>query len=291
MAASCRSRPDPRSRRCRESEAGLSVWATPPVKRGHIASSRTCLRHDRSVRIGTWNLDSRGHAGMSEVLAGLDADVLLLTETPASLNIPGYNITFSADVMARGQSYAAVAARRPLTPVLAPHGASAAARAGSCLYVSTVLPWGRASGPPWRGASFPARTSAALDDLEPFLRTAGEVVWGGDWNHTLEGALSGSTRIGRQRLENLTRDLGLHVPTRHLPRGRYEMSSIDHVAVADPAAQALHVPVARRLSDRDAYVVVTTRTPRGRTAPASYVTGHRIVELPAAAALHPHLAQ
>ena len=91
------------------------------------------------------------------------------------------------------------------------------------LYVSSVFPWISASGAPWEGESSHSRTLAALEDLKPFLFGAQDLVWGGDWNHTLEGTVTGSTKKGRQRQQEMTRELSLSVPTSRLPRGTYEL--------------------------------------------------------------------
>lgn len=144
-----------------------------------------------------------------------------------------------------------------------PHGASVAAVIDGVTYVSSVLPWGSSPpGPPFRGVGQAAQTVAALKDLKAWLGAQERLVWGGDWNHSLKRPwrYSGST-AGRERLDALLGELGLHAPTRHLPRGwKYDFPSIDHVAVLDSDATAEHVEAngpAGRLSDHDAYVVET----------------------------------
>lgn len=210
------------------------------------------------MRTATWNLDVHAGPGKVEQLLALDADVLLLTEVPAGFALPGYHLTPPGPEMVRGQGWAAVASRRPLHPVPTPHVASTAAHVDGVGYVSTVLPWTGAPQEPWSGATTSERMTAAVDRLEPFLLQQDRLVWGGDWNQTMTGGLDGSTRAGRDRLDQALDRLGLALPTRELPRGALPMMTIDHIALADPTAQAVHVSVDRRLSDHDAYVVVTS---------------------------------
>ena len=146
----------------------------------------------------------------------------------------------------------------PLEHLAAPHPATAAAVIGGTTYVSTVLPWTSASGEHWRGSSFTERTLNALDDLRPLLCAEPRLVWGGDWNHTLEGSLQGQTKAGRQAIEELLAELGLAAPTRAQPRGVHLMTSIDHIAVRGPVLAVEHHSAeadGRRLSDHDLYVV------------------------------------
>lgn len=178
------------------------------------------------------------------------------------LALDGYALTPPGAVMSRGQLYAAVASRLdtvgPLRAVAAPHAATTAAAINGTTYVSTVLPWTSARGEPWRGSSFTERTVGCLNDLRPFLRAQPRLVWGGDWNHTLEGSLHGQTRGGRTTLEDMLTELGLVAPTRSQPRGLHPMRSIDHVAVRGPVVGVEHhsaVVDGRRVSDHDLYVV------------------------------------
>lgn len=212
------------------------------------------------VRIATWNLAGKGSPRHIDFLAGLEADVLLLTEVPPDLVLPGFALTPPSTAMRPGQLYATVASRAPIDQACFPHPASVAARIRGTTYVSSVLPWASAGQDPWRGEGMGQRTVHALDDLAPFLRQQSRLVWGGDWNHTLSGTLQGCSRAGRVKLEALLRELGLQVPTQDLPRGLYAMASIDHIALADPAATAAPVSAecdGMRLSDHDAYVVTT----------------------------------
>lgn len=215
------------------------------------------------MRIATWNLNLKMRKGALDLFGSLDADVLLLTEAPPDLDLAGYQRTPPGPLMLRGQEWATILSRRPIQWVERPHGASVAALIDGVTYVSTVLPWGSSPpGPPFRGVGQAAQTVAALEDLESWLGAQDRLVWGGDWNHSLEQPwrYSAST-AGRERLDALLGELGLYAPTRHLPRGwKYDFPSIDHVAVSDPNATAELVEAigpAGRLSDHDAYVVET----------------------------------
>ena len=213
------------------------------------------------MRVATWNLDRAPRPGAVELLANVRADVLLLSEPPNDLE--GYSLTPPGTRMTRGQLYAAAASRLatvgPLEPVPPPHPATAAAVVEGTTFVSTVLPWSSAGGNDWSGSTFTERTLLALVDPEPFLRAQPRLVWGGDWNLTLEGGLRGQTHAGRAQLEQLLQQLGLRAPMRNQPRGVYDMRSIDHVAVPGRVVDVEHhiaEAVGRRLSDHDLYVVV-----------------------------------
>lgn len=87
----------------------------------------------------------------------------------------------------------------------------------------------------------------------------GDVVWGGDWNHSLHGRVLGSG-AGRAAVLELVRDLDLQVPTSRLPHRLEGLESIDHVGV--PAGwrvlRADRVPATadgKWLSDHDIYTV------------------------------------
>ena len=210
------------------------------------------------MRIGTWNLNRKLRPGGEGLLLGLDADVLLLTEAPPDLALPGYHLTPVGPLMALGQQWSTIASREPVESLASPHPSTTVAAVAGVVYACSVLPWGGAAGDPWRGNGYTERMLHALDDLAPFLCQQDRLVWGGDWNHALEGPLDGSTLRGRERIDLLLADLGLHAPTRHDPRGVYAINSIDHVAVTDEQAISTHIVAAvdsRRLSDHDAYVV------------------------------------
>ena len=46
-----------------------------------------------TVRVGTWNIEGNPSPGAVELLLGLRAQVLLLTEVPPGFKLPGYHTT------------------------------------------------------------------------------------------------------------------------------------------------------------------------------------------------------
>lgn len=124
---------------------------------------------------------------------------------------------------------------------------------------SSVLRW-LASGAqdPRNGASHDDRVSAAIRSLRT-CAPAGSLLWGGDWNHSLDSRVIGSRR-GRNAIIELADSLVLQVPTTCLPHQRGTGRSIDHIAV--PASWEIrdcwNVPTfakSTNLSDHDLYVV------------------------------------
>lgn len=74
-----------------------------------------------------------------------------------------------------------------LEPLPDPHPTSALARVGSTKYCSSILPW-RSCGDrePWVGPRHVEKTAHAVGVLLKSLPVK-DLVWGGDWNHALEG--------------------------------------------------------------------------------------------------------
>lgn len=112
----------------------------------------------------------------------------------------------------------------------------------------------------WGEGSHAERTARALGSLVGVLPRGGDLVWGGDWNHSLLGSEWAGSRDGRAHIEHALDRLELQVPTRELPHRLVGVGTIDHIAVPRQAA----VVDARRvsavgpdgaLSDHDAYVV------------------------------------
>jgi len=141
-----------------------------------------------------------------------------------------------------------------------PHAASASVVVDGVTFCSTVLPW-RSCGPvPWGGGSHAERTARALGSLVGVL-PRGDLVWGGDWNHSLVGPEWAGSKVGRAHLEGALDELGLQVPTRDLPHRLDGVGTMDHIAVS----REVTVVDARRvsgvgpegaLSDHDAYIIV-----------------------------------
>ncbi|WP_457187138.1 endonuclease/exonuclease/phosphatase family protein [Nocardioides sp. P5_E3] len=214
------------------------------------------------MRIGTWNLAGRWSDEHRRLMLDADCDVWLLTEVNERTSLPGYAVSPSLPPMAQRRRWAAVASRLPLTSSPDPHPASAAAQVGATTYVSSVLPW-RSCGSrhPWVGASHADKTKHAVDDLVLRLRAADSLVWGGDWNHALDGREYAGSQGGRREIARALDELGLVVPTAQLPHPIEGLLSIDHIAVPEgTAATARRVAATdegKRLSDHDAYVVDT----------------------------------
>lgn len=156
-------------------------------------------------------------------LESLRCDVILLTEVNERVTVDGYTLHLSTAEMARRRS-------------------------------------GRGCGPnnPWTVGSHADKTAATLKALERRL-TAKDLVWGGDWNHALEGREYAGSKAGRAHLLNVVTRLRLSVATADLPHPIEGLLSIDHIATPlDLPVRAEHVIATadgRRLSDHDAYVV------------------------------------
>jgi hypothetical protein len=219
------------------------------------------------MRIGTWNVANRViTTGHRDLLLGQNCDVWLLTELnrkwlDGENRIDQYHCHLSAGIQGRikgsNQLIAAVLGHAPLIPLDDPHPASAAAVVDNITYCSTVLPWRSASGEPWSGSNHSEKTEVAIATLLKALPRS-NLVWGGDWNHSLVGKEHSGSMGGRNCLLGAIKSLGLQVPTDSLLHRNDISKSIDHIGV--PAHW--RVTSARRidakgLSDHDAYVVET----------------------------------
>lgn len=202
----------------------------------------------------------RKKPGWQQFLLDGDCDVWLLTEVNEDIVLPGFELHLGTASMALRRRWAGVYSRRPATPLPDPHPASAAVVIDGVTYCSTVLPWTASGGEPnWPGGDGPegkhaGRTAHALQVLRASLPSSG-LVWGGDWNHALDGPEGAGSMGGRRHLAAMLAELDLKVPTTWLPH-RLGTLSIDHLAVpvAWPVTAARH----RRsdgLSDHDSYVI------------------------------------
>lgn len=214
----------------------------------------------RVVRIGTWNLAGHWSDDHASLLEEAACDVWLLTEVDHRTLLDGYACHASTAPMAPGRHWAVVLSRRPMVALADPHPASAAARVGAMTYVSSVLPWkGCGSMPPWVGENHVARTENALDELVGKLDETRSLIWGGDWNHAMDGPEYAGSHGGRRAVREALDTLRLTAPTATLPHVIDGLLSIDHVAVPiglDATAWRIHAQHGgRRLSDHDAYVV------------------------------------
>jgi hypothetical protein len=209
------------------------------------------------VRIATWNLEGKWTPRHHWLIRSLQADVLLLTEVLAEVELTGLNIHFTQDEMRPGRRWAAVAASAPLRPLPDPHGATALAEIDGLRIASSILPWRNSGGAsPWTGQDQGARTAAAV----AAIKAAAPIVWGGDWNHELTGRLYAGSRGGRMSILGALDRLGLSAPTEASPHRQVGARSINHVAV--PAFWAVTsvervsaIVTGVELSDHDAYVV------------------------------------
>lgn len=208
------------------------------------------------MRIGTWNLAGRWSEPHLQFLAQMNCDVLLLTEVSDRVELPGFDGHVSDRLMARRRHWAGIWSRHPLTALPDPHGASAMAEVMGHRVCSSILPW-RSCGArePWVGTTTAERTVQAVDAI---IRAA-PTVWGGDWNHALEGREHAGSKAGREHLLKALAELGLHAATTDAPHQIEGLLSIDHIAV--PATWRTRIEHHSallnegRLSDHDAYVV------------------------------------
>jgi hypothetical protein len=192
----------------------------------------------------------------------LDADVMLLTEVSADLDLSGYCFHRTDAEMPPGRAWATIGARRPLEPLPDPHPATAIATYEGWTVASTVLPWRGCTVDPWSEGRLADRTIQTVDQILPSL-VGRRVLWGGDWNHALAGHAGqeyAGTIAGRTHLLETLEALELIAPTADLPHPIDGLLSIDHIAApADMwASGSRHVALTadgRRLSDHDAYVV------------------------------------
>jgi hypothetical protein len=232
----------------------LCVWILPTSLNGI----------DIEMRIGTWNVENRLMTKKHrELLGDQQCDVWLLTEIHRSwADEPGTKVLhfhshLSKEVMGRKQHWAAVLSVLPLKRLRDPHPASAAAVVNGITYCSTILPWRgvKAASEPWEGSNHAEMTAVAIQSLLSELPKK-NLVWGGDWNHSLIGKESAGSMGGRTYLLEAIKKLALNVPTSVLShRGDY-CTAIDHIGVP----LTWKVDSAKRinadgLSDHDAYVV------------------------------------
>ena len=208
------------------------------------------------MRIGTWNLDARGTTRQRDFLAELGCDLLLLTETPPDLEVPGMIGHHTRHKMARGQSWAAIYAP-DLWRLPDPHPAAALAEVEGIRVCCAVLPWrGCASYFPWGGDDGAAKTAYAVDNI---VESAPE-IWGGDWNTSFAEKGYAASVGSRRALRTAAKSLQLRITTEGLSHQSDLDCTIDHVAVPDHwtvvAAERHRADTGRtRLSDHDAYVV------------------------------------
>ena len=225
------------------------------------------------MRIGTWNVENRLMTGRHrDLLLGQKCDVWLLTElnrkwVDGDGKIFDFHCHLSAGIQGRikgsNQLLAAVLCLQAFDRRLPdPHPASAAAIINGITYCSTILPWRSAKGSPWVGSKHSERTEGAIKLLLKQLPTS-DLVWGGDWNHSLIGKEHAGSMGGRGHILDAAKKLKLNVPTTGLShRGDY-CQAIDHIGVpmSWKVECVARIPAGAlsdhdgTLSDHDAYVV------------------------------------
>ena len=207
------------------------------------------------MRIGTWNLEGRWSPDHERMLVERDCDLWLLTEVADGTRLQGYASVTTKAPMQPGKAWAAVLSRRPIEALPDPHPASAAGRVGDLLVCASVLPWRSSGGDaPWCGSTQGERTVNAVNDLKRIAKAP--VVWGGDFNHALQGPEVAGSRDGTARILELLQSCGSAARTVGLAHRLPGVLTIDHIAV--PVAWGLESVShhdARGLSDHDLYVV------------------------------------
>ena len=212
------------------------------------------------MRIGTWNLAGRWSERHLACLESADCHVWLLTEVSDRLTLPGYSAHLTSRPMRAHVQWAGIYSRTTLEPCTDPHPASAMAQIGATTFVSSILPWRSSGGlPPWDGADHAERSARTLAMLSGNM-SAGELVWGGDWNHALSGKEYAGSKGGRAAIADLVERRELSVTTSDLPHAVEGLLSIDHIAVPKTwkvmgAERVSAADGTSRLSDHDAYLV------------------------------------
>lgn len=189
------------------------------------------------IRIGTWNLQGASSrqrvTRQVQFMSSENCDVWLLTEVPSSFEMAPGRSVFSTQMGRPTRAFAAVWAKADLAKLDSIHPAAAFATVGAIRVCSCVLPW-RAATPLWPDEGDLAEiTQTTIERLGRGLTEgSGALVWGGDWNHALQGRDYVGTRAGRSALGALMTTLDLNAPTSSLPhRAGRGLCTIDHIAV------------------------------------------------------------
>lgn len=214
------------------------------------------------MKVGTWNMEGRWTPAHEELLRDQRCDVWLLTEVSDRMTLGDHNGIRTTSAMAPKKAWAGVFSTHPLERLPEPHPASAAATVDGMTFCSSVLPWKGSGGEaPWTGGNHAVRTEAAVRSISATL-PHGDLVWGGDWNHSLSGREYAGSMEGRQHVLDAVEALRLDVPTSHEPHRISGLLSIDHIAVPRGWPALAKRVVADGLSDHDAYVVELDRAQR-----------------------------
>lgn len=211
------------------------------------------------MRIGTWNLAGRWSEEHRTLLLRQECDVWLLTEVSDRMELEDWQWSRGRPVMAPRRWWAAVCSRAPMRREKEPHPASAAAVVDGVYFCSSVLPWRGCGGDPWVGERHADKTQAALTTLTAAWPSEMPVVWGGDWNHALDGREYAGSKGGREAVAAVLEEHLLKAPTAKLPHRLPDCLSIDHVAVPSTWMASAECIDTTGLSDHDVYVVDATR--------------------------------
>jgi hypothetical protein len=206
------------------------------------AHFQTVLEHvcqSSCVRVGTWNLAGRWTDQHHRFLVEQACDVWLITEVNERVGVREMRSHRTEAFMAAQRRWAGAFSTIELHPMEDPHPASAMARIGSLVFVSSILSW-RTCGdrPPWDGQGHAEKTRKTVEALASIP----------------------------------VETLGLVVPTTTLAHRIDGLHTIDHIAfprttVIQAAQRVGGEHEGKWLSDHDAYVV----TVKSDAAPVSEV--------------------
>lgn len=239
------------------------------------------------MRVLTWNLERGGRNGVrsaqqSSVVAGLRPDISVLTE-PHAPDVLANVLSVSSPVERQGngdpEPWVVIAGSgvEPLDDL--PYSRMAAAATvdlpggpPSIIYGS-VLPW-RAiahqapdlvlSGETYAEA-FERVLSAQVDDIHRLRQQfpEHELIWAGDFNHSLVGPNYTGTAAGRLLLSRALAELGLTAWNASQPHAIEGMNAVDLICgstARSPIIETISTTVAgRRLSDHLGYVADSDR--------------------------------
>ena len=199
------------------------------------------------MRIGTWNLNRaspHGPRGAAQVnfMSQIGADLWLVTEVHEDLRLGADPMHLAVTRLDGGKvRWCGISSRWPLTPVDVEMESLALARvvapSGPLLVATSVMPW-RGGGRFWAGRAdahdrerFAETLTEHLGAIQRSRQPSEPVVWGGDFNQTLDGPETGCSEGGRGLLLDAFASLGLVAVTRTLAQAEVGLDTIDHVAV------------------------------------------------------------
>lgn len=128
----------------------------------------------------------------------------LLTEVQGDTSLPGFGSHLTTARVGERKHWAGVFSRSQIDPLPDPHPASAAAFVMGLVWCSSILPWRNCGTTPWGEGTTTEKTSRALEQLIAAL-PVGALVWGGDWNHALEGREYAGSLGGRAAIKGRAR--------------------------------------------------------------------------------------